>query len=52
MKKIDAVLLVRKIRDKQNKEISSKSTQEIIQYFRKKASGIKKKAEKLELNQS
>jgi len=51
MKKIDAVLMVRKIRDRQSKEIASKSTQDIINYFRKKASGINKKVENYELNQ-
>jgi len=51
MEKIDTILMVRKIRDTQSKEIANKSTQEIIKYFRKKASGINKKAENFVLNQ-
>ena len=51
LKKIDAVSMVRKIRDKQSKEIANKSTQDIIDYFRKKADRINKKVEKFEMNQ-
>ncbi len=47
MKKIDAVKMVRRIRDQQSKETAGKSTQEIIDYFRKKAEKI---AESLELD--
>jgi hypothetical protein len=43
MKKTDAVELVRNIRDKQNKDTSDKSPQEIIDYFRKKAAKIAEK---------
>jgi len=42
MTKIDAVAMVREIRDKQNKDTFGKSPQEIIEYFRKKASEISK----------
>ncbi len=52
MKKIDAVLMVRKICDKQNREISNKSTEEIITYFRKKASEINRMAAKFQLHRS
>ncbi|RMD91607.1 MAG: hypothetical protein D6814_18005 [Calditrichaeota bacterium] len=37
MKKIDAVAMVRNIRDKQSKELTGRSPQEIINYFRRKA---------------
>lgn len=50
MKKIKTVLMVRKIRDRQNKDIENKSLQDVINYFRKKANGINKKAEKYEVN--
>lgn len=43
MKKIDAVEMVRNIRDKQNKAISGKSPQEIIEYFRRRAAEISEK---------
>jgi len=49
MKKIDAVKMVRKIRDQQSTETAGKSTQAIISYFRKKAERIAVKAEPLEL---
>jgi len=49
MKKIDAVKMVRRIRDQQSMETAGKSTQEIIGYFRKKAEKIAVKAESLEL---
>ncbi|MCI0514630.1 hypothetical protein L0128_15560 [candidate division KSB1 bacterium] len=52
MKKINAVLMVRKIRDKQSREITSKSIQDTINYFRKKANEINQKIAKIELNQS
>jgi len=51
MKKIDAVNEVRKIRDKQSKDIAGKTTREIIEYFRKKADRIAKEVENFELNQ-
>ncbi len=51
MKTIDAVLMVRKIRDKQHQEISNKSTAEIMTYFRKKASEINRMAAKFQLHQ-
>lgn len=44
MKKNNSVTMVRKIRDKQNKDISGKSDREIIDYFRKKAAQIFGKA--------
>lgn len=50
MKKIDTIKMVRKIRDKQSKDTVGKSTEEIIDYFRKKAGEISKKEERLELN--
>ncbi len=50
MKKIKAILMVRKIRDNQSKEIAGNSAQEIIQYFKKKADKLDKKIERLELN--
>jgi hypothetical protein len=51
MKKIDAITMVRKIRDKQSKEIAGKTTQDIINYYRKKASEITDKVDKFELYQ-
>ena len=50
MEKIDTVAMVRKIRDKQNKEIEGKSTAEIIKYFRSKAGKITQKAKIVKLN--
>ncbi len=50
MKKIDAVEMVRNIRDKQSKEIAGKSSQEIINYFRRKAGRIIEKVETEELS--
>jgi len=51
MKKIDAIQLVREIRDQQSKELAGKSTQEMIIYFHKKASTLlEKKKKALELN--
>lgn len=47
MKKIDAVKMVRKIRDKQSKDTAGKSNQDIIDYFRKKAGELLKKQERL-----
>ena len=44
MKKINAVEMVRNIRDKQNKDTAGKSPQEMIDYFRKKAEKIAEKA--------
>ena len=40
MKKINAVEMVRYIRDKQNKDTAGKSPQDIIEYFQKKARQI------------
>jgi hypothetical protein len=40
MKKIDAVKIVRNIRDKHNIDIAGKSSEEMIDYFRKKARKI------------
>ncbi len=51
MKKIDAVKMVRKIRDNQGKAIDGKSTQDVISYFRKKAGWIAEKAGTLELKE-
>lgn len=50
MKKIDAVEMVRNIRDKQNKDTSGKSPQEIVDYFRRKAEEFAKKAGTAELS--
>lgn len=50
MKKIDAVKMVRNIRDKQNKEIVGKSPKEIIEYFRRKAGKVIEKADIGELS--
>lgn len=52
MKKINAVEMVRNIRDKHHKTISGKSPQEIIEYFRRKAGEISKKEEVEELSES
>jgi hypothetical protein len=52
MKKIDTVLMVRHIRDKQSKEISNKTHQEIIEYFREMASGLKEKVTNSQLKQA
>jgi len=49
MKKIDAVKMVRDIRDKQNSDTAGKFPQEIIDYFRRKAGEVAAKAETLEL---
>ncbi len=51
MKKIDAVEMVRNIRDKQNKDTSGKSPQEIIDYFRRKAREIAEKVGAAELSE-
>jgi len=51
MKRTDAVEMVRKIRDKQNKDTSGKSPQEIIAYFRKKAGELAKKTRTPELSE-
>lgn len=48
MKKIDAVKMVRDIRDKQNTDTAGKSPQEIIDYFRRKAGKVTAKKETLE----
>ncbi len=45
MKKIDAVEMVRTIRDKQLKDTLRKSPQETIDYFRAKAAKIAEKKE-------
>lgn len=50
MKKIDAVKIVRHIRDRQNKDILNKSHQEIIDYFRRKAIKIDKLVKTAELS--
>ena len=50
MKKIDAVKMVRNIRDKQTKDTSGKSPQEIIDYFRRKAGKISEKVGTEELS--
>ena len=42
MKKIDAVKIVRNIRDEHHKETLGKSPTEVIAYFRKKAQKIRK----------
>ena len=49
MKKIDAVKMVRDIRDKQTKDTSGKSPLEIIDYFRRKADKIAMKVKTEEL---
>lgn len=51
MKNINAVEMVRNIRDKQSKDVSGKSPQKIIEYFRRKAMEIAEKAEAQELNE-
>ena len=50
MKKIDAVQMVRDIRDRQSKEIQGKSPQEIVEYFHKKAATIDKTSKTAGLN--
>jgi hypothetical protein len=50
MKKINAVEMVRSIRDQQSKDTLGKTHQEIIAYFRSKAGKITKKMEKEELS--
>lgn len=50
MEKIDAVNMTREIRDKQSKEIEGKSTEEIIDYFRKKAKRFYKQRKNAKLN--
>ena len=44
MKKIDAVEMVRHIRDQQNQDTSGKTPREMIDYFRNKAERIVEKA--------
>ena len=51
MKKIDAVKMVRNIRDNQNTDTAGKSPQEIIDYFRRKAKEITEKVEVAELSE-
>ena len=51
MKKIDAVEMVRNIRDKQNKDTSGKSPKEIIDYFRSKAKEVSEKVRVEELRE-
>lgn len=51
MKKIDAVEIVRNIRDKQNKDTWGKSPEEIIDYFRRKARKIAEQAGSAELSE-
>ena len=48
MKKIDAVKMVRNIRDKQNADTAGKSPQEIIDYFRRKAGEVSAQIEALQ----
>ena len=49
MKKTDAIKMVRKIRDQQNKDTAGMSRQDIIAYFRKKSVEINGKAINLEV---
>lgn len=51
MKKINAVKMVRKIRDRQNRDTSGKSPKEIIDYFRRKAGKIAKQFATEKLNE-
>ncbi len=51
MKKINAVEMVRNIRDKQNEDTSGKSPKEIIDYFRRKARKIAEKVGTAELSE-
>ena len=51
MKKIDAVAIVRNIRDKQNKDTSGKSPQEIVEYYRRKAGKISEMVKTEELSE-
>lgn len=51
MEKISSVEMVRNIRDKQNKDISGLSPQEIIDYFRRRAGEIAEKAAAAELSE-
>lgn len=45
---IDAVKLVREIRDKNYSELQGKTTEEIIDYFKNKSKLLKKKLYKIE----
>ena len=51
MKKNDAVAMVRKIRDKQNKDTSGKSAKEIIDYFHRKARQVDEKVRAADLSE-
>ena len=51
MKKINAVAMVRKIRDKQSKEIEGKTIKDIIDYYHKKARNLSDEVDKFELYQ-
>ena len=51
MKKIDALKMVRNIRDKQNADTAGKSPQEIIDYFRRKAGEISAQVEAFQLTE-
>ncbi|MFQ5708374.1 MAG: hypothetical protein ACE5HO_13035 [bacterium] len=51
MKKIDAVEMVRNIRDKQSKDTTGSSPKEIIDYFRRKARKIAEQAQAPELSE-
>ena len=51
MKKIDALKMVRNIRDKQNSDTAGKSPQEIIDYFRRKAEEVSAQVDTLQLTE-
>ena len=51
MKRIDALKMVRNIRDKQNTDIAGKSPQEIIDYFRRKAGEVSAQVDTLQLTE-
>jgi len=51
MKKINAVEMVRNIRDKQNKDTAGMSPKEIIEYFQQKARQFTKKLGAKELSE-
>ena len=51
MKKIDALKMVRNIRDKQNADTAGKSPKEIIDYFRRKAGKVSAQIEALQLTE-
>ena len=51
MKKNDAVEMVRKIRDKQNKDTAGKSPKEIIDFFHRKAKQVDEKVRAVDLSE-